>query len=175
MKPTSGATGAYDSTTMSTETARIDNKNTAATAPGVHSAPTPRWMGRWLAFAGVYNIAWGGVMVLAPIWTLKQLGVAPVSTELWPQLWACIGMIIGVYGVGYILAARDPARHWPIVLVGLLGKILGPIGFVDAAVRGQLPWSMGATILTNDLLWWIPFALILRHAAQRHSRRAQLA
>jgi hypothetical protein len=75
-------------------------------------------------------------------------------------------MIVGVYGLGYLIAARDPLRHWPIVLVGLLGKILGPIGFLDAALRGQLPWSMGATILTNDLLWWIPFSMILWHAAR---------
>jgi hypothetical protein len=105
-------------------------------------------------------------MVLAPIQTLKMLGVAPPDTQVWPQLWACIGMIVGVYGLGYLIAARDPARHWPIVLVGLLGKILGPIGFLDAATRGLLPWSMGFTILTNDLVWWIPFSMILWHAAR---------
>ncbi|CAN5824758.1 hypothetical protein BH11PLA1_BH11PLA1_00650 [soil metagenome] len=130
------------------------------------STLTPAWMRRWLVAAGAYNIGWGAAMVLAPIWTLKVLGVAPPTTELWPQLWACIGMIVGVYGLGYLIAARDPARHWPIVLVGLLGKIFGPIGFVDAATRGQLPWSMGVTILTNDLLWWIPFSMILWHAAK---------
>jgi hypothetical protein len=124
------------------------------------------WMRRWLLAAGLYNIVWGAAMVLAPIWTLQVLGVSPANTELWPQLWACIGMIVGVYGLGYMIAAQDPARHWPIVLVGLLGKVLGPIGFVDAATRGQLPWSMGMTILTNDLLWWIPFSLILWHAAK---------
>jgi len=75
-------------------------------------------------------------------------------------------MIVGVYGLGYLIAARDPARHWPIVLVGLLGKIFGPIGFVDAALREQLPWSMSVTILTNDLIWWIPFSMILWHAAR---------
>jgi len=127
--------------------------------------PAPAWMHRWLLAAGLYNIVWGAAMVLAPIWTLKLLGVSPPTRELWPQLWACIGMIVGVYGLGYIIAARDPARHWPIVLVGLLGKFFGPIGFVDAATRGQLPWSMGVTILTNDLIWWIPFSMILWHAA----------
>lgn len=126
----------------------------------------PAWMRRWLVAAGLYNIAWGAAMVIAPIWTFRALGVLPSNTELWPQLWACIGMIVGVYGLGYIIASRDPARHWPIVLVGLLGKILGPIGFVDAAMRGQLPWSMGVTILTNDLVWWIPFSMILWHAAR---------
>jgi hypothetical protein len=123
-------------------------------------------MRHWLVAAGTYNIMWGAVMVVAPIWTLKTLGASPPTSELWPQLWACIGMIVGVYGLGYLIAARDPARHWPIVLVGLLGKIFGPIGFVDAATRGQLPWSMGVTILTNDLLWWIPFSMILWHAAR---------
>lgn len=124
------------------------------------------WMTYWLVAAGIYNLVWGAAMVLAPVGTLEALGVSPASTELWPQLWGCIGMIVGVYGVGYLIAAGDPERHWPIVLVGLLGKILGPIGFVDAAMRGQLPWSMGVTILTNDLIWWIPFSMILWQAAR---------
>ena len=126
----------------------------------------PAWMRRWLVAAAAYNIVWGTVMVIAPVWTLRMLGVSPPNAELWPQLWACIGMIVGVYGIGYMIAARDPARHWPIVLVGLLGKVFGPIGFVDAAMQGQLPWSMGVTILSNDLLWWIPFSMILWHAAK---------
>lgn len=136
---------------------------------------TPRWMARWLVAAGVYNLVWGGAMGLAPVWTMHRLGVIPPTNYLWPQLWACIGMIIGVYGIGYLIAARDPARHWPIVLVGLLGKILGPVGFLQAALQGQLPWSMGATILTNDLLWWIPFGLILWHAVKRARPRVTAA
>ena len=70
-------------------------------------------------------------------------------------------MIVGVYGVGYAIAATDPSRHWPIVLVGMPGKVLGPIGFVQAARSGELPWSFGWTILTNDLIWWPAFVAIL--------------
>jgi hypothetical protein len=73
-------------------------------------------------------------------------------------------MIVGVYGIGYLLAAMDPVRHWPIVLVGLLGKIFGPIGFLFSAVRSTLPITFGMTIVTNDLIWWAPFAMILWHA-----------
>jgi hypothetical protein len=76
-------------------------------------------------------------------------------------------MVIGVYGIGYWCASRDPVRHWPIVFVGLLGKIFGPIGFIWTATRGEIPWAFGVTIPTNDLLWWIPFALILRAAWTR--------
>jgi small multidrug resistance pump len=44
----------------------------------------------------------------------------------YPDIWQCVGMIVGVYGVGYLIAAFDPLRHWPVILVGLLGKVLGP-------------------------------------------------
>lgn len=135
----------------------------------------PAWMAWCLRVAGVYNLAWGAVMIIAPVWSLGVLGVRPVGSEVWPELWGCIGMIVGVYGIGYLLAAAAPLRHWPITLVGLLGKVLGPIGFLDAAMRDRLPWSMGWTIITNDLMWWIPFSMILLHARREHlsSRRGQ--
>ena len=53
-------------------------------------------------------------------------------------------MIFGVYGVGYAVAATAPLRHWPIVLVGLLGKLFGPVGFIAAALGDKLPWTAGA-------------------------------
>jgi len=84
-------------------------------------------------------------------------------------------MVIGVYGIGYGIAARDPLRHWPIVLVGLLGKVLGPIGFVWAVNHGELPLAMGWTILTNDLIWWIPFTAILFHARRDADQRFRAA
>jgi hypothetical protein len=33
-------------------------------------------------------------------------------------------------------------------------------------VGGTLPLSFGLTILTDDLIWWLPFALILLRAYQ---------
>jgi hypothetical protein len=135
-------------------------------------------MRNWLVAAGAYNLAWGAVVVLLPAWSLTTLGVMPALDEPTPNelalasaianIWACVGMIVGVYGIGYLAAARDPLRHWPIVLVGLLGKIFGPVGFLLAASRGDLPWSMGWTLLTNDLLWWIPFGIMLARAARDH-------
>jgi hypothetical protein len=83
-------------------------------------------------------------------------------------------MVIGVYGIGYLAASLDPMRHWPIVLVGFLGKVFGPIGFVWCASRGEIDWRFGLTIPTNDILWWIPFALILR-ASWTHARHAVAA
>ena len=77
-------------------------------------------------------------------------------------------MYIATYGVGHALAARDPYRFWPLVVVGLLGKVLVPLGFVWAASRGQLPWELGLPVLALGALWWVPFGLIVRGAARAH-------
>ena len=132
-----------------------------ALAPRPAAAP---WMRRVLLLAGAYNLLWGAAVVLLPVgWTIGWTGVE-VGT---PAIWRCVGMIVGAYGVGYLCAARRPLRHWPITLVGLLGKTFGPIGFVVGAARGELPWAMGLTILFNDLIWWPFFAAILYRAADR--------
>lgn len=122
-----------------------------------HDGP-PRWMTFTLRAAGVYNLAWGGWVVLRPADAFRWAGMPQPN---YPELWQCIGMIVGVYGLGYWIAARDPARHWPIVLVGFLGKLFGPIGFLDAALHGRLPWVAGWVNVTNDLIWLVPFAWIL--------------
>jgi len=129
----------------------------------------PRWMTITLLLAAAYNIIWGAWAILYPNQIFEFAGMEPPNH---PQLWQCIGMIVGVYGIGYAIAARDPFRHWPIVLVGLLGKVFGPIGFAGALIDGSLPLRFGATIITNDLIWWVPFGMIL-FAAWRHHRPAK--
>lgn len=120
-----------------------------------------RWMCWALAAAALYNILWGATVVIAP---QAWFRLADLEPPRYVELWQCVGMIVGVYGVGYAVAATAPLRHWPIVLVGFLGKVFGPIGFLAAAMSGRLPWSVGWLILTNDLIWWVPFALILYRA-----------
>lgn len=121
----------------------------------------PAWAQWWLRAAGVYNLAWGASVIAFPHLLFDLCGIPRLN---YPEIWQCVGMIVGVYGVGYLAAANDPWRHWPIVLVGLLGKVFGPIGFAVALVKGTFPPAFGLTILTNDLLWWVPFALILWEA-----------
>jgi len=123
----------------------------------------PLWESRWLWAAGIYNLAWGALAIARPHLLFDLSGAERIN---YPEIWQCVGMIVGVYGVGYLIAAGDPRTHWPIVLVGLLGKVLGPIGFLVALLRGTFPLLFGLTILTNDLLWWIPFAMILWDAAK---------
>ncbi len=83
------------------------------------------------------------------------------------MIWQGMGMVIGVYGLGYWWASYDPIRHWPIVAVGFLGKILGPAGFLFNYSIGIAPGAFGYTLITNDLLWWIPFGAILWHVHKK--------
>ena len=135
---------------------------------GPRQAAAPSWQRLILVLAGGYNLLWGALVVAFPGLLFRLLDMAPPR---YPSLWQCVGMIVGVYGVGYLIAARNPWRHWPIVLVGLLGKVFGPMGFVLAAARGELPWSLGWTIVTNDLIWWAPFVMILWGALSDAQRR----
>lgn len=119
-----------------------------------------------LILAGIYNLIWGAFVLGFPLLPFQWAKMEPPR---YPEIWQCVGMIVGVYGVGYIIAAFDPLRHWPIILVGFLGKVLGPIGMLNAIAQGRLPQSAGVLCLTNDIIWWLPFAIILL-AAYRAER-----
>jgi hypothetical protein len=123
-------------------------------------------MRRALIAAAAYNMAWGALIVAVPDTLFGWFEMPPPS---YAGLWQCVGVIVGVYGVGYVAASRDPIGHWPITLVGLLGKLLAPAAFVAAALRGELSWRFGATLLTTGMLWWVPFTVILVTAWRAHS------
>ena len=111
-----------------------------------------------LVAAGLYNIAFG---IWAVCWPQLWFDWSGMERSRYPELWQSVGMIVGVYGIGYLIAATNPVRHWPIILVGFLGKVFGPLGFAKAIYTGALPLSSAWITITNDLIWLVPFALIL--------------
>lgn len=108
--------------------------------------------------AGVYNIVWGLFTALYPNWLFRFARMEPPN---YPDIFACVGMIVGLYGVIYLEIARKPERGFLLAAVGLTGKILGPIGLLMLIAEGK--WKSAALVmnLTNDFIWWIPFALYL--------------
>ena len=117
------------------------------------------WMSTTLKLAGIYNILWGAWVVLFPLTFFQWTGM---EVPNYPTIWQGTGMIVGVYGLGYWSASYSPMKHWPIIAVGFLGKLLGPIGFIFTYLNGEIPFEFCYTMFTNDLLWWIPFFLILK-------------
>ncbi len=113
------------------------------------------------SIAGLYNLAWGAYAVFDPQWLFRYAGM-PLQSH--PQVFACLGMVIGLYGIVYLEVARVPERGWLFVAVGLLGKVLGPLGLTVLIWRGQWPLATAVLCLTNDLIWWVPFSLYLYDA-----------
>lgn len=113
------------------------------------------------ALAGFYNVGWGIYAAVDPQWLFRVAGMEPMRH---PAIFATLGLVVGLYGVLYFEVARDPERGWLIAAVGLAGKVLGPIGFTALVVTGEWPLSASILILTNDLVWWVPFGLYLYDA-----------
>ena len=124
-----------------------------------------------LRLAAIYNILWGAWTILFPDHFFTLVGMEPLNH---PMVWQGMGMVIGVYGLGYWWAASDPIKHWPIVAVGFLGKIFGPMGFFMNYAQGKVPFEFMYTLITNDFIWWIPFFLILREAVRAGEMKLSL-
>ena len=111
--------------------------------------------------AGLYNMTWGIWSVSDPQWFFRFTGM-PMAN--YPAIFACLGMVVGLYGILYLEVARRPERGWLIAAVGLMGKILGPVGMVWLIRTGAWPASALVLCVTNDFIWWIPFGVYLHDA-----------
>jgi len=90
----------------------------------------PGWAKPVLLAAAAYNLLFGAFAVVFPMAWFEWGGMPAPNL---PSLWQCIGMIVGVYGIGYGIAAL---------------------------------------IVTNDLIWWLPFTALLLAARRAHRSRA---
>lgn len=100
--------------------------------------------------AGIYNILWGLYSVFDPQWLFRFARMMP---ENYPQIFSCLGMVVGLYGIIYLEVARVPERSWLLAAVRLTGKILGPIGLAQLILTGAWPMRTAVLCLTNDLIW----------------------
>jgi hypothetical protein len=110
------------------------------------------------ALAGAYNIAWGIYSSIDPQWLFRFAGMELSNT---PEVFACLAMVVGLYGVIYLEVARAPETGFVLAAVGLAGKVLGPIGLAVLISQGTWPPAAVVLCITNDLIWWVPFTLYL--------------
>ena len=106
--------------------------------------------------AGAYNICWGIYSAFDPQWLFRFGGMPPLNQ---PAIFGCLAMVVGLYGILYLEVARRPEHCWLLAAVGLVGKVLGPIGLGVLIATGQWPARTFVLCLTNDLVWWLPFSV----------------
>jgi hypothetical protein len=122
--------------------------------------------------AAAYNVGFALWTAVQPLGFFEIFGLAPPNH---PAIWQCLGMVIGVYGAGYAWAAVRLDQAKPIIALGLLGKILGPIGWVAIVGSGDWPVRTFTLIAFNDLAWWLPFSLFLLEGSRAGARLRSLA
>ncbi|GAB3907730.1 hypothetical protein [Mucilaginibacter boryungensis] len=113
-----------------------------------------------MLLAAIYNLCLGIIISIYP--QLLLFGNPPTNFLL--IILRCVGMLVGVYGIAYWFASRNPQRYWPLILVGFIGKFLGPVGAVYYVYLGQLQPNFLWVNVWNDLIWLLPFAWVIYQA-----------
>jgi len=120
-----------------------------------------------LLLAAAYNLAFG---LWAGFWPASFFDLFGLAPPLYPAIWRCLGMVVGLYGLAYAYAALHLDRARPFVALGLLGKVLGPLGWLFTVASGEWPLRTFTLIVFNDLVWWLPFGLLLIEEARFAAR-----
>ncbi|MDP9326566.1 MAG: hypothetical protein M3O87_08565 [Candidatus Dormibacteraeota bacterium] len=123
--------------------------------------------------AALYNGAFG---VRAGLFPNAFFDVFQVPRIDYPSVWQVLAMVLGLYGLGYAYAALRLDRATPFIAIGLLGKVIGPIGWVfTVLVTQELPVRTLPLIIFNDIVWWLPFGLFLLEGRALGARLRGLA
>jgi len=110
------------------------------------------------SLAALYNLAFG---LWAGFFPNQFVDLFDLGRPQYPSLWACLGMVVGLYGLVYAYVAKNIEDGDVLIAIGLLGKLLGPIGWLQTTAGGELPHRTFFLILCNDLIWWFPFLFYL--------------
>ncbi|MGB6221411.1 hypothetical protein [Haloferula sp.] len=128
----------------------------------------PRWITFTLIAAGIYHVLFGAWV---NFWPHACFDIASIDRPNHPALWRGVGLLSIALGIGFLIAARSPIRHWPIVLAGFAKFNLVIIAFISSLFDGPLSTHLLLLALVDDVIWWFPFAVILWVAAQAHIGR----
>ena len=112
-----------------------------------------KFLSRVFRAAAIYNVFWGTAVTLFPNLFFKIFGLPAIN---YPFVMSGLGMCIGLYGYGYWVVAQDLRRYPQLVMIGFLGKALGPIGWLWTVINSDLPLRTMWTNVFNDLIW-LPF------------------
>lgn len=133
---------------------------------------TRPWMQITLLAAGIYNLIWGVVTILNPQRIFENLHLALPNYMI---MWQGIALVEILFGLGYLLASKQPFKHWIIVLLGFILKLTIGISFIYLLMANRLPANLFTHILANDLVWLLPFAGIIYFSFENAQSNRELS
>jgi hypothetical protein len=112
-----------------------------------------------LVFAGCYNLLVGLTLTVFYHEAFKILGLPKPELMLFVQL---VGILVGLFGVGYLIVARNPLENRNVLLLGFLSKALGTLIGLGYVALGKVPISFFVLLIFSDIVYLPPFVVILR-------------
>ena len=117
-----------------------------------------------LRAAGCYNLLVGTNLFFFVHENFKFLGLEKPHPVMYVQL---AGMLIALFGVGYLLIARRPLENRMLLWLGLASKAGGCLLIFYHVTRGSLQMLYLPIVVFSDLVWMPPFFLIARRLDSR--------
>jgi hypothetical protein len=111
-----------------------------------------------LVAAGVYCLTISLLFFVSPERVLVIFALTQTGHPLLVQI---IGIFYFIFSVSFFLAAPDPQRHWRIVLLCTLKICIVISATLYAFFQQTLSWKLSLLLVVDDVIWLIPFLLIL--------------
>jgi len=127
------------------------------------------WMRYLLRFAGCYNLVVGTSLMVFYHEMFKTLGLPKPSLIMYVQL---TGMLVALFGVGYLLVASNPLLNRNLLLLGFLSKLLGSVVGTGYVLLGKMPPVFFVVLVFSDIAYLAPFWIILRRVYRIAHERA---
>jgi hypothetical protein len=121
--------------------------------------PLTRWMKFVLRFAAVFNVCAGLFMLIGYHETYKIIGMEKPDISFPIQL---VGILVGLFGVGYYMVARNPIENRAVLFLGFWSKFLGSCLGTGYVLLEKLPVEFVAVYFFADVIYLPPFYVILR-------------
>ena len=122
------------------------------------------WFKSILIIAGIYHILWGISVIFFPCFWFD---LCALSHPNYLQIWQVVGLYEMIFGVGFLIVSSNPLRHWRVVFMAFFTKLFIIAGFTYFYLKGEEPAVIFNMILSNHIIWLIPFGIIL-YNAYRH-------
>ena len=125
-----------------------------------------RYAARVFATAGIFNIVLGTSAFLAPLATIRLMGIGRPQSPLFMDLAMWLVLVLGI---GYCLTALNPERNRDLMLVGGVGKILVLPLMLSAWRRGDIGLS-GVVAGSVDFVFALLFFDVMRRTGLPRTR-----
>lgn len=118
--------------------------------------------GRLIFFsAAFYNIVWTLLFLFAPAWSIRFFGMEAFPVD--SSLVRFLGILVGILGLIFALAATRPLIYWQAATFGFLAKMAAFVISWSFYLWGAASLKFALFSFVNDLIWIPGFVWFAYH------------